>query len=146
MNVLVDLLAKCLTLVFMPVPNSVHHQMQRRMRAITQELPTGCKRSFETLEIGCQNVVATVIEIQLFLHCRCRFRKQCDRVNGIRIFQFLPQIALYPGQVVFQNPCFITGRKRFQFIRQIFGHRLCKYRCGRAIGRYQVQRVLIANG
>jgi len=128
-NVFVDLLAKCLTLVFMPMPNRMHHQMQRRMWAVTQELPTGFNRAFEALEIGCQNVLATGLEIQLLLHCCCRFRKQGDRVNGIRLFQLLPQIALYPGQVVLQYPRFVgTGRKRFQRIRQMFAHRLTKYR------------------
>ena len=52
---------------------------------------------------------------ELLLQSRRRFRKQVRCVNGVRAVQFLPQVALYPRQIVLQDPgVVVTGRERVQ--------------------------------
>ena len=143
----VDLLSKCFTLVFVSVTNSVHHQVQRRVRSVTQELSAGSNSGFEALEVGCELFAAALFQRQLFLHCFCRGVENRQGVDGVRILKFLANITLDPGQVVLQYPRVILAKREFfQRVEEVLSRRLRQHCLVRAIGRRQVKRVLITNG
>ena len=75
MNVFVDLLAKLFAALVMPVANCMQHQMQRYARSVTQVLSARSYRAFESVEFCLQFLLAARIQVELFLHSRCRFRK-----------------------------------------------------------------------
>ena len=87
----------------MPVPDCMQHQVQRDTRSITQELPAGRYGFIEPLEVRIQLFPVASVQVELVLHGSRCFCKQFGRVNGIRAVEFLPQVALYPRQIVFQD-------------------------------------------
>ena len=77
--------------------------MQRNARSVSQKLSTCCYRALESFKVCVQFLAAARVQVELLLYRGRRFRKQRGRIDGIRVFELLPQVALYPWEIVLED-------------------------------------------